>query len=47
MQTRGEKLSEQELARLLPSLLGTGDVAAALKGVFDADRFAKEVLGFM
>jgi hypothetical protein len=46
-QTRGEKLTDAELAQHLTSLLGEGNIATVLNGSFTAERFTKSILGFV
>lgn len=45
--TRGEKLTDAELAQHLTSLLGEGNIATVLNGSFTAERFTKSILGFV
>ncbi len=48
LQSRGEKMSEAELAKSLSQLLGdAAGLTDMSSGPMDADKFVKEVLGFL
>lgn len=45
LQSRGERFSEEELARAMTSLLGDSRLDEALPAAIDADVFARDFVG--